>query len=645
MKRILVASQFKLRPLVVGSLAVIISFFVLSYLRVDLALSNLALKNTNTTAIITYQKPNGEIATVRVLTSAHDTDQELEPVLSTPSDLPIDVVEDDEQQSATIKELVLESIKEFLQDEQIGTDLLRDPNPWLNHSRKSEGAKYLSEIEDSTREVLRNVLLELRQLREARNSSDAATAATDSESDDLEDDDWRKPVIVDEEDSAEVGEFKFRALGRLNLRRLVLYSSYRDSPTEFSVITLTPALFALTRMGGAVYNICLWMQDDGSSPAEHFSSLENMNSTNRLQDQTGTITSLRYVNETHGRNYDTLVIQCSFPEPVGSEGTGGLLYLKLSHSIEPEVSELVPVFRERPGQYNSTLFNLSTFQYEYVYCSPPVWTNLSAVYVKEWFKYHHALLDGNVRYFVYDNIGIDNETMAVLQPFIDAGILTVINQHRERDYDAWWHTQATAINDCIKRARFIGKWVLFWDFDEYLSVSPPLTLSALLEDVEQKGAPWITFGNMYYSINYCAAESGSGDDWAIERMLYRIEKPQCEWGEFESPNVCTGPMGHRKWIGNPRLTLVGSIHYVIEPGWGGVDLDTNIARINHYRGIVAPDAIGKTCSIIKDPLYVNATNVDGWLFMDDELSSFTTQSLKVRSQSFSVLQHLIHKRR
>ncbi|KAL2652718.1 hypothetical protein R1flu_020846 [Riccia fluitans] len=612
-------SQFKLRTVVLVSLGTIFLFMSSFYLMMDLVLSKLALEKSYKTETITYQKPNGETGRLRVLTS-HNTDYE---ELRTSSlDLTVKDEDDHQDSAATTvtKEVVIESIKQFLQDDQTGTNSLKNWDAWLSNSTKDGSAK----------ELLRNVILELRELRQA-NKSEAI-----SESDQLEDSPMEYSGEVVDEDSAEVGEFKFRAYGRLNLRRLVVYSSYRDSLTEFSVITLTPNLLAFA--GGPVHNVCIWLQDGSTTSPGHFSSLESATSTGRLHDQSGILTTFEYVNDTHGRNYDTLVIRCSFPQPVGTDGSGGFLYLNMSHSVEPAYSELIPVFHERPGHMNATLFNLTTFQFEYVYCSAPIWTNLSAVHVKQWFMYHHTLLNGNVRYFFYDNIGIDSETMAVLQPFIDAGILTVINQHRERDYDAWYHTQAPTINDCMRRARFLAKWVLFWDFDEYLYVEPPLTLPVLLEDAERKGAPWITFGNMLFSRVYCAPESGRGDDWAVERMLYRLEKPQCPMEEIV--NVCPGPMGHRKWIANPRLTLVGAIHYVIEPMFGGVNVDTNIARINHYRGLAAPDAMETNCFIIKHPLDVNDTKVDGWWLKDEELSSFATGSLKVPSQSFSIFQNL-----
>ncbi|KAL2652723.1 hypothetical protein R1flu_020851 [Riccia fluitans] len=306
-----------------------------------------------------------------------------------------------------LKDVIIETIKPFLQDDQTGTNTLEDWGAWPRNSTNDGGDRNILAVDDSAKELLRNILLQLRELRELQQANE-----------------------------------------------------------KFSLITLTPNLLAFA--GGHVHNVCIWLQDGSTTSPGHFSSLENATSTGRLHDQSGILTIFEYVNDTHGRNYDTLVIRCSFLQPVGTDGCGGFLYLNMSHRVEPAYSELIPVFHERPGLMNATLFNLTTFQFEYVYCSAPIWTNLSAVHVKQWFMYHHMLLNRNVRYFVYDNTGTESETMAVLQPFIDAGILTVINQHRERDYSVWYHTQAPTINDCIRRARFLAKWVLFWDFDEYL---------------------------------------------------------------------------------------------------------------------------------------------------------------------------------
>ncbi|CAM6091205.1 unnamed protein product [Calypogeia fissa] len=402
------------------------------------------------------------------------------------------------------------------------------------------------------------------------------------------------------------------------VKRLVVCSAYRTSLREFTVITLSPDFTLPTSnpdfkhlppKDPAVKRTCTWLED-GNAGAPFFGSEREMNRTGRTMLSNGK-TAFKWIGETHGTSYDVMLIHCTFPEPVGTALNGGYLYLNFIHGDSRDSSaptELAPVYHERPEALNASMYEASSeFQFEFAYCSGPVFTTLTPSHVKQFLMYHYALLDGAVHFFLYDSHGIDPETMAVLQPLIDAGTVTLVNFRKESQYDTWYHSQDLAINDCLYRTRNIARWVLSWDMDEYLHLHPPLR--ALLEQVQV--APWVSFGKIDFSLSHCAPNS-SMTEWAVERMVYRQEKAT----------------GARKWMANPRKVKAGRIHAISDSPKGGVVLGTNVAIMNHYRGLVAPR--GRfNCEEVVDPSVSNSTlNGKTLLWSDLELASLVTSTLK-----------------
>ena len=84
-----------------------------------------------------------------------------------------------------------------------------------------------------------------------------------------------------------------------------------------------------------------------------------------------------------------------------------------------------------------------------------------------------------------------------------------------------------ALNDCLYRTRALpARWALFMDFDEFLFVRPPHSLASLLR--QNKDAPFLTFGSLWWSINYCRQEGGGG--------LTRGTGVVCRYSSTQWPN-------------------------------------------------------------------------------------------------------------
>ncbi|KAJ7532384.1 hypothetical protein O6H91_13G001600 [Diphasiastrum complanatum] len=396
----------------------------------------------------------------------------------------------------------------------------------------------------------------------------------------------------------------FRRLSHSLGHSLVLFSAYRFSSRTFLVISLA-SVHLREKLGDPVHS-CLWRRHAGSlhltpSAAGFDPSRPTLNEA---------IATLYYINDTHGRPYDVLVTKCVFEDQAASVGHGrGSLFLNLSSPIT-ERKELVLVYDEFDLSPSPT--NKEHFSYEFAYCSPPIWGDRwHALYVKQWLMYHHALTEGKIHYFIYLAVKLSSNVTKVFQPLIGEGLMTIIDISEERHFQTWYHGQQLVINDCLGRARQIARWALFWDFDEYLHITQPLSLATLLQQHERSA--WISFGSVTWSTRYCSAEEEwIQRRWAVERMVFRLESPEC--GEKRRAEVCHGSEGHRKWAANPREVVVGSIHYVLDPLWGGAILNTSIARINHYRGIAT---CMENCSILKNLSQVDeSTPVDGWWWKD-----------------------------
>src|SRR5579872_6224210 len=117
-----------------------------------------------------------------------------------------------------------------------------------------------------------------------------------------------------------------------------------------------------------------------------------------------------------------------------------------------------------------------------------------APWMKEWIDYHHDVLGVN-RFYLYNNESSDNY-MAVLQPFIDDGIVELI------DWDSadpshivkgafmdvpWAGEQIGAYNDCLKNRAFgQAQWVAMIDIDEFIvPVNGVKAFYKLLKDAEK----------------------------------------------------------------------------------------------------------------------------------------------------------------
>ena len=109
--------------------------------------------------------------------------------------------------------------------------------------------------------------------------------------------------------------------------------------------------------------------------------------------------------------------------------------------------------------------------------------NQSAVHlVPEWLTYHHQL-QGFEHFFIYVN---ENPAAVrpLLRPFVDAGLVTVVDWQWAPRYAGLLVYQQAEENSCLLRARGVARWVALHDVDEFfVPRKPGVTFRALLSQV------------------------------------------------------------------------------------------------------------------------------------------------------------------
>ncbi len=79
-------------------------------------------------------------------------------------------------------------------------------------------------------------------------------------------------------------------------------------------------------------------------------------------------------------------------------------------------------------------------------------------YLQEWIEYHHLM--GIDHFYLYNNFSSDNY-LEVLQPYINAGIVTLTDWPHERG-------QISAYNHCLNTNKDETSWIGFIDLDEFI---------------------------------------------------------------------------------------------------------------------------------------------------------------------------------
>lgn len=125
------------------------------------------------------------------------------------------------------------------------------------------------------------------------------------------------------------------------------------------------------------------------------------------------------------------------------------------------------------------------YKYDLTICA--IFKN-EAIFFKEWIIYHNML--GVQHFYLYNNNSTD-EYKLILQPFIDDGLVTLIE---------WPEIpgQITAYKNWYENYRYESKWCSFLDLDEFICPYKEIDIASWLKRHEKYPVikmDWLTFGS------------------------------------------------------------------------------------------------------------------------------------------------------
>lgn len=122
-----------------------------------------------------------------------------------------------------------------------------------------------------------------------------------------------------------------------------------------------------------------------------------------------------------------------------------------------------------------------------------------APYLKEWIEFHHLI--GIEHFYMYNNNSEDNY-LPVLQPYIDADLVTLI---------PWPHNQKQmeCYMDCIEKFSAETKWLGFIDIDEFIVPKSTDDIYDFLSPFEKRSGAIKIYWRLYGSSGFVDRDSSS----------------------------------------------------------------------------------------------------------------------------------------
>ncbi|KAJ7525818.1 hypothetical protein O6H91_17G068100 [Diphasiastrum complanatum] len=282
--------------------------------------------------------------------------------------------------------------------------------------------------------------------------------------------------------------------------------SYRGGPRTFATVGLASKPL---HVFGKPYFICKWIPSDAGS-----------NATAKAKGRT-ILPDWGY-----GRAYTVVVVNCTFKKDVGADGGGGELIVHAHHGDSYGEPAHIHALKEAPGQYNASVFD-PPYPYDYLYCGSPLYGEINPQRIREWMAYHAKIFGPKSHFVFYDSGGIHPDVQKVLEPWVKARRVTIHDIREQARYDGYYYNQFLIVNDCLHRYRFMADWTFYFDVDEYIYISPGISLAEALMDVANYTQ--FTFEQMPMSKMLClAAEnttiSNLSNDWGVEKLVFRNVK-------------------------------------------------------------------------------------------------------------------------
>lgn len=343
----------------------------------------------------------------------------------------------------------------------------------------------------------------------------------------------------------------------------ILMSAYRGGFDTFAVMGL--ASKPLHVYGKPSYK-CEWIPNDNKQ------SRVNVTGTKILPDWG------------YGRVYTVLVVNCTFPFPVGnggnndSRGNGGKLLIHATTNGGGDgkfnVTDTFVALTESEQDFVKFVSTINRPpKYDFFYCGSSLYGNLSPQRVREWLAFHVRLFGEKSHFVIHDAGGVHEGVMAVLKPWIEKGYVTLQDIRDQERFDGYYHNQFLIVNDCLQKYKFQAKWMFFFDVDEFIFVPKKSTIKSVVDSL--KDYTQFTIEQMPMSNKLCLEEDRgkSYRKWGFEKLVYK--------------DVKRGIRRDRKYVVQPRNVIATGVH--MSQNTVGKTTHKTEGRIKyfHYHGTIA----------------------------------------------------------
>ncbi|KAL9689109.1 hypothetical protein QQ045_033541 [Rhodiola kirilowii] len=275
----------------------------------------------------------------------------------------------------------------------------------------------------------------------------------------------------------------------------VQMGAYRGGPDTFAVIGLASKPI---HVFGKPWYKCKWIKNNGTvAKSKAYKMLPDWG---------------------YGRVYSVVVVNCTFPNGnPNDDNSGGKLILQAYYDQNPKRFEKIVAMEELPGAYNETKYT-PPYDYEYLYCGSSLYGEVNAARMREWMAYHTWFFGPKSHFVFHDAGGVSSEVMAVLEPWVRAGRVTVQDIRSQAEYDGYYYNQFLIVNDCLHRYRYAANWTFYFDVDEYIYLPDGWTLDSVLREL----APYtqFTIEQNPMSSKLCLNQSYS-NEWGFEKLVFR----------------------------------------------------------------------------------------------------------------------------
>ncbi|KAA8537157.1 hypothetical protein F0562_029617 [Nyssa sinensis] len=278
----------------------------------------------------------------------------------------------------------------------------------------------------------------------------------------------------------------------------------------------------------------------------------------------------------YGRVYTVVVVNCTFPVPVGNDGSGGRLVLHASSNGGGDrsfnLTDSIEALTEAPGSLNVAYFT-SPPKYDYLYCGSSLYGNLNPQRMREWLAYHVRLFGVKSHFVIHDAGGVHPEMMEVLRPWMEKGYVTLHEIREQERFDGYYHNQFLVVNDCLHRYRFMTKWMFFFDVDEFIFVPRKSTIRSVVDSLSDYTQ--FTIEQMPMSKKLCLSQDAGKTfrKWGFEKLVFK--------------DVKRGIRRDRKYAVQPRNVFATGVH--MSQNTAGKTTHKTEGRIKyfHYHGTIA----------------------------------------------------------